>query len=107
MTGKPSEVEESIRQGKGNAGLIEWVYREIPATLLEPAGEDEPDPASSIAYSIQKFREAGWSWNGSELTKDGWYIFYRSQGQLSPPIIQWQPRLAGIEGYQNNSNLIS
>ncbi len=88
---KPLAVERQISESKSNASLIDWVYQEIPATLLEPAGEPEPDPIASIAASVAEFVAAGWNWNGGELTKEGWYIFFRSQGQLSPPIIQWQP----------------
>ncbi len=85
------QVEDSIRRGYRNATMIEWVYREHPATLIEEAGEDEPDPVASIVHSVDEFVKAGWTWTGADLTKDGWYIFYRSQGQLSPPIIQWKP----------------
>lgn len=83
-------VEDSIRRGFANATLIEWVYREHPATLIEEA-HDEPDPVASICMAALEFKKAGWFWDTTldRLEKDGWMIWFRSQGKLSPPIIQW------------------
>lgn len=71
-----SQVEFEIRRGRNNAFLIPW------------GGDRKPEQAISIA--VDSFRDAGWEWDGRDLTKGGWYAFFRSQGELSPPILQWQ-----------------
>ena len=81
----PATVEAQIAAGKSNADLIDWA---LAPTLFDSRN----DPQESIAASIAEFVAAGWRWNEllRQLEKDGWYAFYRSQGILSPPIIQWR-----------------
>jgi hypothetical protein len=35
----------------------------------------------------------GWAYNETlkQFEREGWYLFLRSQGELAPPIAQWQP----------------
>jgi len=82
------EVEESISRGERGATLIPW------ALALALFSVRDHDPAFSIMAAINSFVDAGWTWNQKtpEIDKDGWYAFFRSQGEMSPPIIQWQRR---------------
>lgn len=70
-------VEECVRDGKGNATLVPWA--------------DGYDANRAIAESCAAFEAAGWRWNLilEQLEKGGWYAWFRSQGVLSSPIIQW------------------
>lgn len=78
----PAEVEEAISLGQPDALLIPW------ASDLPWAAND---PIAAINASVSDFIAAGWGWNPvrRELTKSGWVAFYRSQGALSRPILQW------------------
>jgi len=84
-------VEREIAAGHRNADCIEWVWRDSPSNLFDEEPVEEPDPAASICKAVLDFSDAGWNWVGprNQLEKDGWYIWFRSQGQLSPPIAQW------------------
>jgi len=68
------EVEEEIACGRASATLIEW----------------NGNPADAIALVVARFTENGWSWDGANLMKGGWTAWFRSQGVLSSPIIQWR-----------------
>lgn len=72
------DVEESITAGRSDATTIDWV-------------NGEEDPRRAIAASRKEFEDAGWKWDEKEgqLEKDGWYVWYRSQGDLSSPVLQW------------------
>jgi hypothetical protein len=48
-------------------------------------------PVDAIEQAISGFISRGWAWNGSDLQRNGWIAWLRSQGVLSPPIIQWRP----------------
>lgn len=82
------EVEHAISLGESGATLIPWL---APVALFAVR---EHDPAVSTLVAADAFTKAGWSWDQKnlELDKCGWYAFFRSQGELSPPIIQWQRR---------------
>lgn len=83
---KPVNVEAAIAAGRSGADLIPW--NKLCISLF---GDWEPDPMRAIEESQTDFEMAGWTWNreAKQLEKDGWLIWYRSQGLLSPPIIQW------------------
>lgn len=70
-------VDESIRDGKGHAMCIPW--------------NDEHNANRAIAESCAAFEADGWRWNLilEQLEKGGWYAWFRSQGVLASPIIQW------------------
>jgi hypothetical protein len=80
------EVEGSISAGRNDAALIPWMPR------LSLFGVEEHDPAFAILTAISAFTAHGWELDRKEnvIRKDGWYAFFRSQGQLAPPIAQWQ-----------------
>lgn len=82
----PELVDISIAEGKRNAELIDWV------TSADLFGSVYRDPESAILASREEFESVGWKWSAVDqcLQKGGWYAFYRSQGRLSPPILQWQ-----------------
>ncbi len=67
----PNEVETAM--GSGNATLIEW----------------DGDAGQAIARAVEAFRLRGWDWDGATLHRDGWTAWFRSQGNLAPPIVQW------------------
>jgi len=70
-------IEECVSDGIANATLIPW---------------DETHNANrAIAESCAAFEAAGWQWNIilEQLEKGGWYAWFRSQGVLASPIIQW------------------
>jgi hypothetical protein len=70
-------VEECVRDGKGNATLVPWA--------------DGYDANRAIAECCAAFEASGWQWNIilEQLEKNGWYAWFRSQGVLASPIIQW------------------
>ncbi len=78
-----AEIEEQIDAGRPNACTVEWVTED---NLF---GAGEPDPMLTIKVAIEEFRRRGWAWDGRDLTKNGWLVFFRSQGILSQPICQW------------------
>lgn len=71
-----SELAECIADGVSNATLIPWTDEDAPSAIEE---------AETALVSL------GWVWNESEkqLERDGWFIWFRSQGKLSSPIAQW------------------
>ena len=71
-----SHLAEAIAEGRGDATLIPWADRDA-AEAIEAAG----DALMSL----------GWVWNSSakQFERDGWFIWFRSQGKLSSPIAQW------------------
>lgn len=70
-------IEECVRDGIANATLIPW--------------DSSRDANRSIAETCAAFEAAGWQWNIilEQLEKNGWYAWFRSQGVLASPIIQW------------------
>ncbi len=74
-----SEVSESIAINKSNATLLGW------------DDDDNWNPTRTIEVAKVAFSDNGWTWNDAsrQLEKDGWRIWFRSQGVLSSPIIQW------------------
>ena len=70
-------VEQSVRDGRGDAMLIPW--------------GDRREASQSIAASRAAFESSGWLWNPilEQLEKNRWYAWFRSQGALAAPIIQW------------------
>lgn len=66
-------VEDCIRRGFASADLVEW----------------HDSASASIDAAVAAFVDAGWTWDGQELRRDGWYAWFRSQGMLAPPIVQW------------------
>lgn len=77
----PDSVARSIAADRADAALIPW----------GPRNRQKRDPALAIESSKAMFALDGWLWNEArrQLEKDGWYLWYRSQGQLAPPIAQW------------------
>lgn len=80
-------VEAEISAGNRGADLIEWA-----SDLFS----ESRDPEAAINASIAEFVAAGWRWNATlrQLEKGGWWAFFRSQGALAPPILQWAKRQA-------------
>jgi hypothetical protein len=76
-------VENEIAHGRPGADLIDWAMSET----LFPV----QCPQASISESMRDFIAEGWRWDAEkhDLIRNGWYAFYRSQGLISPPIIQW------------------
>lgn len=70
------EVEAAIAAGRSDASLIAW-------------SSEQHNPSETIAAAVADFERVGWRWTGYQIEKGGWYAFFRSQGILSPPIIQW------------------
>ena len=70
-----NKVEEAIAAGSSSATLIEW----------------SGFPVGAIEQAISGFISRGWAWDGSALQRNGWIAWFRSQGVLAPPIIQWRP----------------
>jgi len=70
----PDDVWEIAQSGKAGATLIDW----------------NGDPALAIKSAIAGFVERGWTWNGKDLRRDGWLAWFRSQGDLAPPIVTWR-----------------
>ena len=70
-------LDECVRDGHSDAMCIPW--------------NDEHNANRAIAESCAALEAAGWQWNIilEQLEKDGWYAWFRSQGVLSSPIIQW------------------
>ena len=70
-------IEGCVRDGHAGATLVPW--------------GDGYDANRAIAESRAAFEAAGWSWNLilEQLEKKGWYAWFRSQGTLASPIIQW------------------
>lgn len=66
-------VEDCIRDGIANANLAEW----------------HGSTSASIDAAVAAFRESGWTWDGQDLRRDGWYVWFRSQGPAASPIVQW------------------
>ena len=71
-----SHLAESIAEGRRDATLIPWL---------------DCDAAGAIDAAEEALVSLGWVWNSSakQLERDGWLIWFRSQGALSAPIAQW------------------
>ena len=71
-----SELSECIADGKQHATLIPWV---------------DKDAQRSIDAVEDAIAALGWVWNPSakQWERDGWLVWFRSQGVLSSPIAQW------------------
>jgi len=69
----PDEVDEMITDGRSGA------------TVIEQTGT----PDESIDSAVAAFCKSGWTWDSRNLTRDGWLAWFRSQGNLAPPIVQW------------------
>jgi hypothetical protein len=70
-------LDECIRDGHADATLIPW--------------NEERSATKAIADARAAFEVGGWEWNIilEQLEKRGWYAWFRSQGVLASPIIQW------------------
>lgn len=79
------DIEDAISAGRRDACLIDWAN--LPQ--LFPGEEDPQSPTESIAMAKFHLEADGWRWTGSQLEKDGWYVWFRSQGRESRPIAQW------------------
>lgn len=79
------ELEAAIARGETGAALIEWA----PANDL--FGVAENSPSGSIAHAMEQLKDAGWVWYGDrqQIERDGWYVWFRSQGPNAPPVAQW------------------
>jgi hypothetical protein len=77
LTELATVIRESIRDGRGDAILIPW--------------NAERDAKQSIESARAALESDGWRWNLilEQLEKNGWYAWFRSQGSLAAPIIQW------------------
>jgi hypothetical protein len=75
-----ADINDCIREGLRNATLIPW-------------DGERRDANAAIAETCAAFEAAGWRWNTNlrQLEKGGWYAWFRSQGNLASPIIQWSP----------------
>lgn len=71
-----SHLVESIAEGRADATLIPWADNNAAAAI---------EDAETVLASL------GWVWNESlkQMERDGWLIWFRSQGTLSSPIAQW------------------
>jgi hypothetical protein len=71
------DVADEIRANYPNAHCIPW--------------DDRRDSGRAIAECRAAFEAAGWRWNSHEkqLEKDGWFAWFRSQGNLASPILQF------------------
>ena len=80
------EIEKSIAEGKPNADLIPWSNN-----ALDLFGPEAATPESSIEAFKRELCTRGWSWSHShhDMRCNGWKVWFRSQGFLSPPIAQW------------------
>jgi hypothetical protein len=72
------EVDEAILADIRNATCVPWVNR---------------SSIDSLAAVHAALLGRGWAYNESlkQFERRGWYLFLRSQGELSSPIAQWQP----------------
>jgi hypothetical protein len=79
------EIRDAIAAGREGAMLIQW------AETDGLFGDAEHDPQAAIEYAKKELCGAGFSWSHSRnaMCCDGWQVWFRSQGQLSPPIAQW------------------
>lgn len=64
----PAEIDALCEAGRADACLID----------------------GTICEAIEQFTAAGWEWDGSELRRQGWAAFFRSQGELARAILQWR-----------------
>jgi len=67
------EVDAMISAGNAGATLIEW----------------DGNATDAINRAVAAFLARGWQWDGHNLRKCGWVAWFRSQGELAPPVIQW------------------
>jgi hypothetical protein len=70
----PDNVWEMAQSGKAGSTLLDW----------------DGDPALAIKRAIAGFVERGWTCEGSDVFRDGWLAWFRSQGELAPPIVTWR-----------------
>lgn len=56
------------------------------ATLIDWSG----DGALAIQSAVVGFVERGWAWDGRDMRQDSWLAWFRSQGELAPPIVTWR-----------------
>lgn len=70
--------------------LVMVAARISGAALIEWA-PDSHDAIAAIEHSTEQFVSRGWDVNLEDrrLERDGWYIWFRSQGVIQPPIAQW------------------
>lgn len=80
-----NEIEESIAAGKNNATLIPWVG---DTNLF---GSADGTSEASILAAREGLEQAGWKWStaGRCLERNGWQVWFRSQGRCGAPIAQW------------------
>lgn len=71
-------LDWSIQSGRCDATLIPW-------------DSAKPDSAREIADARAALEAVGWIWNPimEQLERGGWYAWFRSQGKLASPILQW------------------
>jgi hypothetical protein len=71
------DVWDECRAGHGSAVCIPW--------------DSARDAKRAISECRVAFEAAGWIWNSTaeQLERDGWLAWFRSQGHLASPIIQW------------------
>jgi len=83
-----SELAEAIAEGRWDATLIPW---------------SDCDAAGAIEAAGDALMSLGWVWVASaeQFERDGWYIWFRSQGKLSAPIAQWA-RIMGARDPRND-----
>ena len=83
--GFADQISDSIAAGRGDATLIPWNGN---PNLL---GIVEPDPERAIAEAVLELIAHGWVWVSArnQLERDGWKVWFRSQGNCGAPIAQW------------------
>ena len=71
-----SDLNGCVASGHPDATLIPWVNR---------SSSDSLDAVHTVLIAD------GWKWNktAKQYERAGWYVWMRSQGELSSPIAQW------------------
>lgn len=71
-------LEYSLSLGRGDAALLPW-------------DADNHNSEREIAAARAALEAEGWVWNPilEQLERGGWYAWFRSQGNLASPILQW------------------
>jgi hypothetical protein len=72
-----AEFHECIAEGISNANLIPYQRGSCPMAAI-----------ASVRAALEA---EGWVWNeaATQLERDGWFVWFRSQGRTAPPIAQW------------------
>lgn len=80
-----SEIQQCISEGRPHATLIDW------AESADLFGRTSGDPVEPITRAMRELMDRGWVYDdvSNRLNRDGWYIWFRSQGTLARPIAQW------------------